>query len=198
MLYANRERFQRFLEKLGEFFSKFGLSPNQWTVLSFFPALAGVYLIYKGFLLTAAVFYLLSFFIDIVDGSVARYTGRASKKGGYIDTIADRYLEFLPVFSLIFLRLPKFVIPAKFWIVLVLFGSLVTTYSKSAGKEKEVLEVEISGGLLERAERVLLLVVGIVLGYFNPLWLVVVLSILAVLTNISALQRISKVLRVKK
>lgn len=198
MLYGNREKFEDISEEIGRIFSRLGLSPNQWTVLSFLPALAGFFLVYINVLLGAAVLYSLSFFIDVVDGAVARFTGRTSKRGAYIDTIADRYVEFIFLLSMVFVELPRFLVPAKVWIVLILFGSLITTYAKSAAKEKRITWREIKGGLLERAERVILLVVALLLGVFNRLWMVVLLSALAFLTNISAFQRIYKALKVSR
>lgn len=195
MLYERREKFDKISEKLGELFSKLGLSPNQWTLLSLIPALIGFYFVYRELLIYAALFYFVSFFIDVVDGAVARFTGRDTKRGAYIDTLMDRYIEFLFLFSLLFLPFPHFLLPAEAWILLLLFGSLITTYSKSAAKEKEVLQKELKGGLLERAERVILLLVALVLGAFNRIWMVGMLSALAILVNLSAFQRISKVLR---
>lgn len=195
MLYEKRDKFDKISEKVGELFSKFGLSPNQWTLLSLVPALIGFYFVYRELLIYAALFYFVSFFIDVVDGAVARFTGRDSRRGAYIDTLMDRYIEFLFLFSLLFLPLPNFLLPVKAWILLLLFGSLITTYSKSAAKEKEVLRKELKGGLLERAERVILLIVALVLGAFNRMWMVGMLSALAILVNFSAFQRISKVLR---
>lgn len=194
MLYGNREKFEKLSEKIGKAFSKLGLSPNQWTVLSFIPALIGLYLVYRGLSIYGAASFFLSVFVDIVDGSVARYTGRSSKKGAYVDTIADRYVEFILVFSFLFIGLPELFIPAEAWIFLLLFGSLITTYSKSAAKEKEILAKELKGGLLERAERVVLLIVALLLASFNQLWTIVLLVAITVLMHISALQRIRKAL----
>lgn len=195
MLYGKRDKFERITKKLGKAFSRLGLSPNQWTLLSLVPAFVGFYLVYERFLLYGAASFSGSVFIDIVDGSVARYTGRSSKRGAYIDTIADRYVEFILVFSMLFIPLPKLLIPARAWIFLLLFGSLITTYSKAAAKEKEILTQELEGGILERAERVVLLILALILGWINGLWMVSLLAILAFLTNGSAFQRISKALR---
>ncbi|MFP4634179.1 MAG: CDP-alcohol phosphatidyltransferase family protein [Candidatus Aenigmatarchaeota archaeon] len=191
MLYAKRERFEKLSRAVGRLFSKFPLEPNQWTLLSLVPALLGFYLLvsHTAFL-GAAGLYLLAAFLDFVDGAVARHAGKTSKEGAYLDTVVDRYVEFLILFALVFLYLPDLYIPSSAWIVLLLFGSLLTTYSKSAAKEKELTDKELRGGLLERAERVTLLLLSLVLAKFEPLWTVYILAALAVFTNISALQRI--------
>ncbi len=68
----------------------------------------------------------------------------------------------------------------------------MTTYAKAAAKEKEIIAEgkELKGGLLERAERLLILFAGILLAIANPLFLTYTIALLAVLSNISALQRI--------
>jgi len=128
----------------------------------------------------------------MVDGAVARVTGKASRFGAYLDTIVDRYVEAIIVFGLLFIGLPEFFIPIYAWIFLYLFGSMMTTYAKAAAKEKEIIPEgkELKGGILERAERLIILFIGIIAAAFNPMYLTYVIVLLAILTNISALQRI--------
>jgi phosphatidylglycerophosphate synthase len=194
-LYKNRERFSRLSVKVGVAFARLGLSPNQWTLVTVLPALAAVWFLIKEQFLWAALFFLIAAFIDIVDGSVARVTGRVTKLGAYLDTIIDRYVEGLVVFGLLFASLPALPLPwlgmpAHAWIFIYFFGALMTTYAKAAAKEKELVEKELRGGLLERAERLIILFIGILLAHFDPFYLTYVIVILAVLANVSALQRI--------
>ncbi len=193
MLYATRERFEKLSVKIGIAFSKIPLTPNQWTIVSLIPAILAAYFLAKDMFLYAAGLFILASFLDLVDGSVARVRGMASKFGAYLDTIVDRYVEALIVFALLFVALPStgFFLPIKAWILLYLFGGMMTTYAKSAAKEKEIIEGnELKGGLLERAERLIILFLGIVAAAFDPIWLSYAVVLLAVLTNISALQRI--------
>jgi len=190
-LYKRREKFEGFSMRLGRGFARLGLSPNHWTLLSIvFVAAAFWFLAKEQFLLAGGLF-LVSVFLDIVDGAVARATGKATRRGAYLDTIMDRYVEGVIVFGLLFAALPRFIYPAYIWIFLYLFGALMTTYAKAAAKEKRLIEKELKGGLLERAERVLMLCGGIVLAFFNPFYLTSVIVILAIMTNISAIERIA-------
>ena len=66
----------------------------------------------------------------------------------------------------------------------------MTTYAKASAKERDIVEKELKGGLLQRAERLLILFAGILLAIYNPLYLTYVIAVLAVLTNITAIQRI--------
>ncbi|MBI2076695.1 MAG: CDP-alcohol phosphatidyltransferase family protein [Candidatus Aenigmarchaeota archaeon] len=191
-----RKRFSFLSIKVGMLFSKLPLTPNQWTLISVLPAIVSAYfIINENFLLGALLFGTASF-LDLVDGSVARVTGRVTKKGAYLDTIIDRYIEGLIVFGLLFVSLP---IPnSTLWIVLYLFGSMMTTYAKAAAKEKNLTEEELRGGLTERAERLVLLFLGLLLANLSKAYLSYIVIILAVLSNATALQRIYIALRKKQ
>lgn len=189
-LYKNRERFAQFSVKVGLAFSKLPLSANQWTLLSLIPVFFALYfLVYEQFL-PAAVLFLLSAFMDLIDGSVARVTGTVSKKGAYLDTVVDRYVEGIIVLGLLLASLPGFFFPIEAWLFAYFFGAMMTTYVKAAAKEKELTEKEIRGGFLERAERLLILFIGILIASFDPFYLTYTIVVLAVLSNITALQRI--------
>ena len=193
MLYKMRERFNSLSIKIGIVFSKFRLSPNQWTILTIIPVLiAFYYLINQAFLL-AALFFIVASFFDLIDGSVARVTGNVTKRGAYLDTIMDRYVEGIIIFGLLFVSLPGYFFPLYVWLFIYLFGAMMTTYAKASAKEK--LDKDIRGGFMERAERLLILFVGIVLAHYSLIYLTYVIVILAILSNISAIQRIVIALR---
>lgn len=183
-----RQRFSQLNIKIGIVFSHLPLTPNQWTLFSVLPAVVSAYLIINGMFLWAALFFGLSAFLDLVDGSVARVTGRVTKRGAYLDTIIDRYIEVIIIFGLLFVSLP---IPnAILWLFLYLFGAMMTTYAKAAAKEKGLVEEELRGGLAERPERLMLLFLGLLLANFDKAYLSYIIIILAIISNITALQRI--------
>ncbi len=198
--YKNRSKFSGLSEGIGRSFSRLGLSPKQWTLVSLMPVLIAVYALSERMFIIAGLLFILSSFLDMVDGAVARQTGKATRKGAYLDTIVDRYVEVIIVFGVLLASLPGFIFQASAWIFLYLFGSLMTTYSKAAAKEKELIGRgdELKGGLLERAERLIILFVGIMLASLDPVLLTYVIALLAVLTNISALQRISMAMKKKQ
>jgi len=194
MLYTARQRFERLSVKIGIAFGKVPLTPNQWTVLSLLPAVVSAYFLASSQFLCAAALFIVAGFLDIVDGSVARVTGKVSRFGAYLDTIVDRYVEALIVVALLFAALPEpnFFVPIKAWLFIYFFGAMMTTYAKAAAKEKEIVKegLELKGGILERAERLIVLFAGIVLASANPAYLSIAVVLLAVLSNVSALQRI--------
>jgi phosphatidylglycerophosphate synthase len=101
--------------------------------------------------------------MDIIDGAVARYSNQVSKKGAYLDTIVDRYVEFLIILGLLLAHLPHVILPSDVWILIFLFGAMMTTYVKAAAAEKGLSSI-VKGGVLERAERLLLIFVGLLLA----------------------------------
>lgn len=198
MLYKNREKFDSLSQAIGRKAAKLPLSANQWTLLSLILiAITAYFVINKNFI-AAAFFFLITAFIDLIDGAVARHKKSANERGAYIDTITDRYVEFVLLLSLAFIDMPKIIFYPEIWIIVGLFGSMMTTYAKSASKEKELVLKELRGGLLERSERLALLFVAIVLGYFSLYYTVYIIILYGALTNITALQRIFYALQNKK
>ncbi len=179
----NRKRFSPVSIKVGILFSKIPLTPNQWTLLSILPAIAAAYfIVYESFLFAALLFGAAAFF-DIVDGSVARVTGHVTRRGAYLDTVADRYVEGVIVFAML-IAFPQL----SAWVFLYMFGSMATTYAKAAAKEK--LDSGIRGGIMERPERLILLFSGLLLAIFDKSYLAGVMIVASILVNITALQRI--------
>ena len=190
MLEEKREKFRELSQKTGEIFSKLGLTPNQYTLISLFFVLISFYFLINRNLILALIFFLISAILDFIDGAVARFTKKATKRGAYLDTISDRYIEGIILLGFLFLPLTDFLLSAKIWIFLAFFGSLMTTYSKAAAKEKELVSEELKKGLLGRAERIILISLAILLGIFNLSWLIYPIIVLAIFSNITAIQRI--------
>lgn len=186
MLYARRKRFSRLDAVIGKTFSF--LPAHGWTLLSL--AAAGVtgYLAVAGLFAAAAFSFAAAAAADKIDGAVARHRKSASPRGAYFDTIADRYSEAIVLCALLFVPLPLLLLPAYAWIFLLLTGSFMTTYAKAAAHEK--MGKAVSGGIAERAERLVLLFAGLLLAAASTTYLVYVIALLAVLTHASALQRI--------
>jgi phosphatidylglycerophosphate synthase len=190
MLEEKREKFKKIEEEIGRIFSKLGPSPNQYTLNSIvFGIFCFVSLVFRNFVL-ALIFFLISAILDFVDGAVARYSGKVTKAGAYLDTISDRFVEGLIFLGLLSLPLPKFIIEAKYWIFLAFFGSLMTTYAKAAAKEKELVAQELKKGFFGRGERMILLSITFFLGIFNQNLMIYPISLLAIFSNLTAIQRI--------
>ena len=190
MLEQKRKSFKDLERIIGEIFSKLGLSPNHYSILSLLFALWSLYFLARINLILALVFFLIAIFLDLVDGAVARLTKKATKQGAYIDTICDRYVEGIALLGFLFLPLPDVFLPSEFWISLAIFGSLMTTYSKAAAKEKELVTEELKKAFMSRAERMILISLSMVLGVFNFSLMIYPIIILAFLSNLTVAQRI--------
>jgi len=190
MLSENRKKFEIISEKIGKIFSKTGLSPNTFTLISLFFAIISFLFLIQRNLILASIFFLFAAFLDLIDGAVAKFTNSATKKGAYLDTIFDRYVEGIILLGFLFLSLPEILFPSKIWVFLCFFGSLMTTYAKAAGKEKDILKEELKKGLLERPERLFLIFLSLILGVFNFSWIIYPIIFLAIFSNFTAVQRI--------
>ena len=155
-----RERFDSLLTPLGSWFSRLVPYPTAWTlvglivsVLAGFAYSAGHY---RGELL-GGVLVLVSGFFDIVDGAVARATGRASRRGAFLDSTMDRVAEVALFAGLL---LGGFGTPLA--VLLALSASLLVSYTRAKG---DALGVALSGvGIGERSERLLIIAVASILG----------------------------------
>ena len=161
------------------------VSPNTLTVLGLFVNLVSAVLVGAGLLIGGGLLLLLASLFDVLDGAVARVTGKVYRYGAFLDSASDRYAEaFTGVGLIVYFQLQ----PGKhtiepILIIAALAGSLLVSYVRARAQS---LGFVCDGGLLARPERVVLTVLGLLI----PGLLVPVLWILAVLTNVTALQRI--------
>jgi CDP-diacylglycerol--glycerol-3-phosphate 3-phosphatidyltransferase len=173
------------------------VSPNFFTVLGFLFSLAAGISFALAAELPALTFYSAGFFIrlggglillsglcDIFDGAVARASGKESAFGAFLDSVLDRYSETAALTGLIYYFAVSGSITYTIVTVLVLGGSVFVSYAKARA---EGLGVECRVGIMERPERLILLIIGALgAGYIllASLWL------LALLSHITAIQRI--------
>jgi archaetidylinositol phosphate synthase len=176
-------------------FSSIGIRPNAWTMLSVIPAIAGLIALVNHYLAAGLILFALSGFMDMVDGAVARATNQTTPRGAFLDGVLDRYVELLLILGLtIYLGDTYFLLPSQIWMLLLLFGALMTSFVRAYADHRGVVsdpeEQKMMGGLVERAERLMLLYAGMFLGLFDTSWMMAVMAITAVLANATALQRI--------
>ena len=188
--------------KVGMVFSKLPLSPNAWTVLSIVPAVIGFYyLVSPKSLLYSALFFFVAGFLDMVDGGVARVTGRVSNLGAYLDGVTDRMVEAAIFFGLMLYSIPDYILPGYLWAALALFfGSAMTSFVEVyADHRNAISDMKVfakMGGILERMERITLVFAGMLFGYFGaPVYLTYALVAVSVLAVLTVLQRIVFVVR---
>lgn len=188
MLYIKRKHFDDLGKSLGEKLGKLPVTPNQWTLSSLLLVIVSFYFIANQNFLAAAFVFIFASSIDMIDGSVARATRRATVFGAYLDTIVDRIVEFVIILGLFLVPYPDFILPMNIWVFIMMFSSLMVTYTKSAATEKRiVLGGMRGGGLLEHPDRMLLILAIIFISAFSleyASYIIVATTSLIILTAI--------------
>jgi CDP-diacylglycerol--glycerol-3-phosphate 3-phosphatidyltransferase len=159
------------------------LTPNVLTLLGLFICAGSATLIALGFLLPGGLLLLIASGFDILDGALARVTGREQRYGAFLDSTVDRYAEAMTSIALLYYFVHGHHTLEPMLVVFALTGSLLVSYVRARAQS---LGFNGDGGLLARPERVVITVIGLVIA---PL-LIWALWILAILTNVTAVQRI--------
>jgi archaetidylinositol phosphate synthase len=182
-----KEQFENTVRGFVKPLGGLGVTPNHLTMLGI--ALAGVTAyIYtkvpgnKEYLLYAAGMFIVSGFVDAIDGVLARSTGKVTKFGGFFDSVADRYSDAIVYSGVIAAGL------CNLWAgLLALFGSMLVSYARARA---EMEGVKMAGiGLAERAERMIFLALCTAASYWYPDALNIGVLILAALAHLTVLQR---------
>ena len=182
MLGRHRETVRLWSDPVGRVLFRLRLRPNHLTIIglvvSFFSAAAFIsdHVRWAGGLL------LLAGLCDLLDGSLARVSGQVTAFGAFLDSVIDRYSDLIVLLGIVvlFARTPH----ARGAVVAMagLVGSVMVSYTKARA---ESIGVDCNVGVMERPERMICLVAGALLDLLEPaLW------VLAVLANLTALQRI--------
>ena len=181
-----RGNVEKGLEPVGRGLHKLGITADGLTIIGLVFAVGTAFAIADGHLVLGVIGLVLTGLPDILDGSVARQSGRAGPRGAFFDSVCDRVAD-----AAIFLGVAWYLADeGKYLPVLVLAVlalSMLITYERARA---ESLGFQARGGLMERAERLVLIGVGLAFDVLVP-----VLWIMLVLTAITAGQRFVKVWR---
>jgi CDP-diacylglycerol--glycerol-3-phosphate 3-phosphatidyltransferase len=160
------------------------LTPNTLTVVGLLVCAGAAVLIGFGYLIPGGVLLFVASLFDILDGALARVAGKEYRYGAFLDSTTDRYAEAFTYIALLYYFLFRVHATLEPMLVIcALTGSLLVSYVRARAQS---LGFDGNGGLLPRPERVVITVIGLIV---MPL-LVWTLWILAVLSNVTALQRI--------
>jgi archaetidylinositol phosphate synthase len=193
MLTKLKQKFQAYIASVAKAAHRVGLTPNRVSAIGIVFALLSAlaywkWQLFNQFLLIAApVFLLISGFFDALDGVVARLYGQTTVFGGFLDSLLDRYAD-AAVFAGIILG---GLLPSLEWGLAAglaaLIGSLLVSYTRARGEAAGVKMETI--GLAERAERIIILAIA---SFATIAWkeaLSWAIIILAILTNLTVVQR---------
>jgi archaetidylinositol phosphate synthase len=198
---ALRPRFVRYLEPVAEVFVRLRITPNQISLLALIAGGVCAFLFFKHEFLLGSLALLVSAIFDLIDGSVARKTNAHTNFGAVFDWIVDKYVDAIALLGIGLAGIPivSQILPvppiADFAVVAVaITGSLMNTFIKPVVYAEIGYREKIEGkiddplegvGFFGRPETFLVLIIG---GIFGVIWASVI--IIAVCTNLSALQRI--------
>ncbi|RLG84720.1 MAG: CDP-alcohol phosphatidyltransferase family protein [Thermoprotei archaeon] len=183
MITKLRKKLGKSLFYIGKVFALLRIPPNLLTMLSLIVMITGFYLfiIYDMFFIYI-LFIILSSFLDVADGAVARYSGRVTRFGGFLDSTVDRINDFILILSLKYMGFNEFIV----YVLIIL--SFLISYSRARA---EGLGLKIEGiGLIERGERILFLIVIIVFSIYIYNVAKIILYVLVLLSLITLIQRI--------
>jgi soluble lytic murein transglycosylase len=178
-----RESLRSWTDHVGHLLFRLKLRPNHLTVCGLGVSLLAAACFVAGSTRTAGALLLLAGLFDYFDGSLARASGQVTPFGAFLDSVIDRYSDLVVLLGIVvlFARTPH----ARGAVVAMagLVGSVMVSYTKARA---ESIGVECNVGVMERPERMICLIAGAMLDLLEPaLW------VLAILANLTALQRIA-------
>ena len=172
-----RNRIAPLLDPIAAGLAKIRLTPTAVTLLGLAVTVGGSVLIANEEFFWGSIVAGFGGFLDALDGPLARLQGRASNRGAFMDTMSDRFGEISVFTALAFARRSD--ATALMLCLLGLAFSLLTPYVRA---KAESWGAEGRGGWMGRAERMLLVLIGVGLEglglptLLGTLWILVVLS----------------------
>ncbi len=177
-----RVRFKGVLDPIGAFLNRLGLMPNTMTILGLIGNTAGAVLLGMGQMTWGGILILLMGPVDALDGTMARLRGEPSEFGAFVDSVTDRYSELVIFGGLLYYYAQQGEWLPALLAYIAAAGSVLVSYTRARAQS---LGYETKVGILTRMERYFVMAPLLVLNL--P---IIMLWIMAVLTNITAIQRI--------
>ena len=178
-----RSAVLRYLELPGaKLFRALKFTPNGITILGFLITVLSAYLVGSGWLLAGGIVFLFAGGLDLMDGGLARLTGKASPFGALLDSVFDRLSE-----ASLFVGIAVYALrddisdDRKILFITVLLLALIFSHGVSYLRARgEGLGVFTKAGLMTRPERVLLLGIGLIIGQIE--WVLLAIAVVSCFT----------------
>ena len=167
---------------------KIRINPNILTIIGLLVSLISAYMFATGNLLMGGLLIALSGFLDMLDGAVARNNYQTTKFGGLLDSTADRFADAFILIGIIYGGYVN-------WIygILALHASLTVSYVRARAESKGI---KCNVGIAERAERLVIIMIGAFLSYFtniqifNMNLLGIAVVVIMILGYVTVIQRV--------
>jgi len=163
--------------------SKSGITPNTLTFINLAVNIIAAYVIARGYFFLGGALVLVAGLFDLLDGALARFTERATRFGAILDSVVDRISEAAILCGLLIWYIPQEEVGLKIVLIfIVLIGSFLVSYIRARA---EGLGWQCQVGLFTRAERVIVLAIGLLVNQ-----IFIALCILVVFVFITVVQRL--------
>jgi CDP-diacylglycerol--glycerol-3-phosphate 3-phosphatidyltransferase len=187
MLSHYKDSIQGVADPVARLLLRAHVRPNQLTVLGLGVSLVAAHAFFRGRLGLAAALLTLAGLFDFFDGSLARLDGSESAFGAFLDSVVDRYSDFVVLLGIVLYYERVDETAGVFFTMATLVGTIMVSYTKARAQS---IGMRCEIGLMERPERMILLIAGSALHLLTP-----AVIALALLTNLTALHRIVHVWR---
>ncbi|MDA1189359.1 MAG: CDP-alcohol phosphatidyltransferase family protein [Chloroflexi bacterium] len=164
-----------------------GVTPNMVTLGGLLVAGASAYFISQGFLLIGGLVLAASGLFDMLDGTLARATNKASRFGALFDSVSDRVAEAGTLLGVLVFYSTTTNTVGMALAFAAFAGSFMVSYLRARA---EGLGIECKAGLMTRPERVVILVLSLVIAQWWTPMLIIALGIISGLTIFTSLQRL--------
>jgi CDP-diacylglycerol--glycerol-3-phosphate 3-phosphatidyltransferase len=182
MLSHYKTPFRRLGDPVARVLLRAHVRPNHLTVVGLGVSIVAACAIAQGRLRVAALLLAVAGLCDFFDGSLARLANRVSAFGAFLDSVVDRYSDLVVLLGVVlyYERGPD--TRGVLVTLLTLVGTIMVSYTKARAQS---IGVACEIGLMERPERLIVLIAGATFNVLTP-----AMVVLAILTNVTALQRI--------
>lgn len=183
---------------IGRLAAKISSNPDVWTAISILPAILGFYLVWRSYIIWGTILFLLSGLMDSIDGSIARSQGKSTYLGAFLDGTADRIVDFLLIFSFLFLDLPDLWFPFSWWVVIGAYFALMPTFTVAYANHRQAVPdptEKIIWRILHRSEMYPLFLMALFAATFSTAaatYLFVITTILSIVTTIQTIYLVIK------
>lgn len=192
MLGRYRDRVDRWSEPAARLLFRIRLRPNSLTVLGLLFSILAALAFAANQVRTGALLLLAAGAADLLDGALARVSGRATPFGAFLDSVLDRYSDLIVLGGLVLLFVRLGHLRELLLTLATLVGSIMVSYTRARA---ESIGADCEVGLMERGERMVCLIIG---ALAPSLFLTPALWVLAIGSNLTALQRIHHTWRVTR
>ena len=165
--------------------ARVGVTPNMLTLAGVLGNAGAAVLAARGDFLPAGVVMLAASSLDLLDGALARATGKVTRFGAVFDAVMDRVSEAAVLFGLLYYFSDRGGREEELLIFAALVASFLVSYTRARA---ETVDIPMREGLFGRAERVLVLAIGLIIDQAT-----IALWVLTVTAGVTAVQRLALV-----